>query len=119
MDESRFGLHTVMRCWGLRGHPVIKRCQQRHKGDYVYGAIDILSGEPVSCHLPTVSANAAWQFLRGWVKVSPDAHHVVRWDGAGFHQPPESTEPAWADFANVHPLTLPPYCPELNPTEKV
>ena len=120
MDESRFGLHTVMRrCWGQRGGRVVKRCQQRYEWDYVYGAIDILSGESVFCHLPTVDVNAAWQFLRELVKVAPDAHHVVLWDGAGFHQPPASAEPAWADLANVHPLTLPPYCPELNPTEKI
>ena len=53
------------------------------------------------------------------VKVALDAHHVVLWDGAGFHQPPASAEPEWADLANLHPFTLPPYCMELNPTEMI
>lgn len=120
MDESRFGLHTVARrCWSLRGERVVKRCQQRYEWDYVYGAVDILGGEPVFCHLPTVSVEAVWMFLRELVKVDPEAHHVVLWDGAGFHQPPEDCGPDWADLAKVHVLRLPPYCPELNPTEKI
>jgi len=124
MDESRFGLHSVTRhCWGLRGHRVVKPFQQRFEWEYLYGAVDILSGEPVFCHLPTVSCEAVWVFQRELVKTAPDAHHVILWDGAGFHQPAptgkqESGED-WTDLAKVHVLQLPPYCPELNPVEKI
>ena len=120
MDESRFGLHTVVRrCWGLKGKRVVKPVQQRYEWDYVYGAVDIMTGEPVFCHLPTVSCEAAGQFLGELVKLEPEAHHVVLWDGAGFHQAPDSQNPAWANLARVHVLKLPPYCPELNPVEKI
>jgi transposase len=120
MDESRFGLHTMVRhCWGLRGARVVRPCQQKFDWDYVYGAISVLDGEPVFCHLPTVTCEAVWEFLRQIVQTQPEAHHVILWDGAGFHQPPPPDDPAWADLARVHPLKLPPYCPELNPTEKI
>ena len=120
MNESRFGLHTIVRhCWGLRGRRVVRPFQQKFDWDYVYGAISVLDGEPVFCHLPTVSCEASWEFLRQIMQTQPGAHHVVLWDGAGFHQPPPRDDPAWADLARVHTLKLPPYCPELNPTEKI
>ena len=120
MDESRFGLHTVVRrCWGLRGNRVVKPFQQRFDWEYLYGAVDILTGEPVFCHLPTVSCEAVWQFLGELVKTDPAAHHVVLWDGAGFHQPPDHNDPEWAQLRQVQAVKLPPYCPELNPTEKI
>ena len=115
MDEARFGPRTaVRRCWGLRGTRVVKPAQQRFEWEYVYGAVDVLTGEPVFCHMPAVSAQATGGFLREIVKTDPEAHHVVLWDGAGFHRPPDS-----AGLAKVHTLKLPPYCPELNPVEKV
>lgn len=95
---------------------VVKPVQQRYEWDYVYGAVDIVTGEPVFCHLPTVSQEATGKFLGELVKVDPEAHHVVLWDGAGFHQAPERDQ---ADLDRVHVLRLPPYCPELNPVEKV
>ena len=119
MDEARFGLHTIVRhCWGLRGERVVRPFQQKFDWDYVYGAISVLDGEPVFCHLPTVTCEAVWEFLRQLVQTQPDAHHVVLWDGAGFHQPPPA-DPEWADLARMHTIKLPPYCPELNPTEKI
>jgi transposase len=120
MDESRFGLHTIVRhCWGLRGRRIVRPFQQKFDWDYVYGAISILDGEPVFCHLPTVSCEAVWEFLRQIVQTQPGAHHVVLWDGAGFHQPPPRDDPEWSGLSRVHTLKLPPYSPELNPTEKI
>jgi transposase len=119
MDESRFGLHTIVRhCWGLKGHRVVHPFQQRFEWEYIYGAINVLTGEPVLCFLPTVTKETTWEFLRQVVKTAPEDHHVILWDGAGFHQEvPGTTE--WADLKKVHVLKLPPYCPELNPTEKL
>jgi transposase len=108
MDESRFGLHSVVRrCWGLRSVRVVKPVTQKYEWDYLYGAIDVLNGEPV------------WEFLRQLVATQPEAYHVVLWDGAGFHQPPPAQEDGWQDLAQVRTIKLPPYCPELNPSEKI
>ena len=119
MDEARFGLHTIVRhCWGLRGHRVIKPFQQKYDWDYLCGAINVIEGEPVFAHLPALNAQNLWAYLRQIVRTRPEAHHVILWDGAGFHQPPPQ-EPEWAELSKVHLITLPAYCPELNPTEKI
>ena len=120
LDEARFGLHTVVRhCWGLRGERVVRPFQQRFEWEYLYGAIGVLDGEAVFCHMPTVTCETSWEFLRQIAKTQPDSHHVILWDGAGFHQPPPLSEAGWADLSRVHTVKLPPYCPELNPTEKL
>ena len=46
--------------------------------------------------------------------VAPGAHAVVVLDGAGWHAVKELRRPA-----NVTPLPLPAYSPELNPQERV
>ena len=77
MDESRFGLHTIVRhCWGLRDRRIVRPFQQKFDWDYVYGAISILDGEPVFCHLPTVSCEAVWEFL-------PDRANTARRSSCG------------------------------------
>ncbi|RYD25785.1 MAG: IS630 family transposase [Verrucomicrobiaceae bacterium] len=120
MDESRFGLHTVVRrCWGLPGIRVVKSFQQRFEWEYLYGSINIITGEPVFYHMPEVTCVAVNLFLGEIAAGDPDAHHVVLWDGAGFHQPPDPDDPECPDLTKVHVLKLPPYCPELNPVEKV
>jgi hypothetical protein len=54
-------------------------------------------------HLVEISAN-----------VSPDAIALVVFDGAGWHKSPKLIIPE-----NVVLLKLPPYAPELNPTENI
>ena len=78
-----------------------------------------MTGEPVSCHLPSVSCEAVWQCPSELVKTGPSAHHVVLWDGAGFHQPPDKNDPQGAERRQMLVPKLPPYGPELNPTEKI
>lgn len=46
--------------------------------------------------------------------VEPRAHAVLVLDGAGWH-----TSPALRVPANISLVCLPPYAPELNPTENV
>lgn len=48
-------------------------------------------------------------------QVAPDAHAVVIMDGAGWHQTGRELRVP----ANITPLRLPPYAPELNPVENV
>ena len=41
------------------------------------------------------------------------------WDGAEFHQSPPAGEEEWASLAKIPVCKRPPYCPEVNPTEKI
>jgi len=65
--------------------------------------------------LPEVSLEMSGLFLNHLAVSDPEAEHVVIWDQAGFHSKPE-----WhAVPARVHLVSLPPYSPELNPTEAI
>jgi transposase len=115
-DEGRYGLHSVMRrCWGLRGHRIIKPAQKKYQWGYLFGALEVVDGQSVFLFLPTVSLEMTHVFLSHIAQSDPAAQHVVIWDQAGFHpRPGDPTVPS-----NVHLLPLPPYCPELNPVERL
>jgi transposase len=115
-DEARYGLHTVRRrCWGLRGVRVVKPVHQKYEWGYVYGALDVVSGEAEFCFLPSVSLELTCRFLEQIVAADPEAEHVIIWDQAGFHH----TDGDLRLPERIHLLPLPPYSPELNPTEKL
>jgi transposase len=120
MDESRFGLHSIVRrCWATKGVRVVKPFQQRFEWEYLYGALNLTTGAAVPCFLPTVSKEATWVYLQELVKTRPEAHHVILWDGAGFHQLPTGQDKEqWPQLEQVHVIKLPAYSPELNPVEK-
>lgn len=115
-DEARYGLHDrLRRCWSLRGQRTVKRMQMDYEWGYAYGAVDVVSGESEFLLLPSVNLGFSLMFLRQIAGRDPEAHHVVIWDNAGFHQRPgDGTLPA-----NVRLLPLPAYSPELNPVEKL
>ena len=115
-DEARYGLHTVRRrCWGLRGVRVVKPVQQKYEWGYVYGALDVVAGDAEFCFLPSVSLELTHIFLKQIADADPEAEHVIIWDQAGFHH--AEGDPRLPE--RIHLLPLPPYIPELNPTEKL
>lgn len=115
-DEHRYGLIShIRRCWTLRGHRVKVPFQMKYKWGYVSGAFEINTGKAVFMYLPTVSLPISQIFLEEIVATDPDAIHIVMWDQAGFHQKPAASEVP----SQVRLLPLPPYCPELNPMEKL
>jgi transposase len=115
-DEARYGLHTVRRrCWGLRGVRVVKPVQQKYEWGYVYGALDVVAGDAEFCFLPSVSLELTHIFLKQIADADPEAEHVIIWDQAGFHH--AEGDPRLPE--RIHLLPLPPYSPELNPTEKL
>ena len=65
--------------------------------------------------LPEVSLERSGLFLNHLAASDPAAEHIVIWDQAGFHPKPE----LHAVPARVHLVSLPPYSPELNPTEAI
>ena len=102
----------------------------RHQAVYLFGAVCPVGwlpgatsgGRPgaptdagVALALPTVSAAAMQAMLDELGQaVAPGAHAVVLMDRAGWHVAKELEVPA-----NLTPLFLPPYSPELNAIERV
>jgi transposase len=116
-DEHRYGLIPVVRkCWTLRGVRPTVPYRTRYEWGYLYSALEV-DGENAAeflC-LPEVSLEMSGLFLQHLAASDPEAEHVVIWDQAGFHPKPElHTVPE-----RIHLVPLPPYSPELNPTEAI
>lgn len=87
----------------------------RHQAVYLFGAVCPARDAGVALVLPTVSAAAMQAMLDALSQaVSPSAHAAVLMDRAGWHIAREIAVPA-----NLTPLFLPPYSPELNAIERV
>jgi hypothetical protein len=115
-DEARYGLHDrLRRCWGLRGIRTVKPRQQDYEWGYAFGALDVLGGESEFLVMPSVDLDISRMFVSRIAARDPDAHHVILWDNAGFHQRPG--DPSLPP--NVHVLPFPAYSPELPPVERL
>jgi len=115
-DEMRYGLHPLTRkMWSLRGIRAIAPSRRRYKNGYLYGALEV--GGEGSEFLFTPNLNKEWDmcFLSQISQSDPDSVHIVIGDGAGFHHKTEDESLP----SNLHIITLPAYCPELNPVEKL
>lgn len=116
-DEMRFGLKPVTRrVWTLRGREAVVPVKPAYEYGYTYGALEVCGkGDAVFMHSPTVCKDASLQFLLEVSASDPAAHHIVIWDGAGFHQ--RAGDPELPE--NLTLITLPAYSPELNPIERL
>jgi putative transposase len=87
----------------------------RHQAVYLFGAVCPERDAGVALVLPTVSA-AAMQATLDEIgqAVAPNAHALVVMDRAGWHIAKNLAVPA-----NLTPIFLPPYSPELNAIERV
>ena len=116
MDEARFGLHTEMRrLWARKGcRPVVKR-QIKYEWDYLYGSVDLISGQAHFCQIPGVNQQWDQRYLEDLAGTEPEAIHVVIRDQAGFHL--KDGDPRLPQSIRI--IDLPPYSPELNPCEQL
>ena len=115
-DEMRYGLHPLTRkMWCRRGVRAVAPSKRRYQNGYLYGALEV-DGSGAE-FLFTPSLNKQWDlgFLNQLSESNPEATHVVIGDGAGFHH--KGTDKQLPQ--NIRIITLPAYCPELNPAEKL
>lgn len=118
MDEHRVGLQPILRrVWAPRGRRPVATVRPRYEWLYVYAFVRPATGETYWLLLPTVSGaafnRALDEFARG-VGAGPGKRVALVLDGAGWHGGEAVTLPA-----GVHPVTLPPYSPELQPAERL
>jgi transposase len=81
---------------------------------YVYGAVEPTTGERFFLELPYLNAEGFQIFLSTFATAFPDSLNLLLLDNSGAHTAQRLTFPA-----NVRLVFLPPYCPELNPIERV
>lgn len=116
MDEARFGQQgTLTRQWARRGSRPTAVRQTRYEWVYLYAAVEPASGESVALLAPNVDTGTFNVFLKMLSKeLRPLEHAVLVMDQAGWHKAKGVKMPD-----NVTGLLLPPYSPELNPTENL
>jgi transposase len=114
-DESRFGFLTVRRR-RLTAHGVqpVGAVQHVFAWFYVDGAVEPTTGERFFLELPDLNAESFQLFADAFAAAFPDSLNLLLLDNSGAHTARQLTLPA-----NVRLVFLPPYCPELNPIERV
>lgn len=117
-DEMRYGLHPLLRkMWSLVGTRVVAPVHRRYEWSYLFGAIEIESGESEFLFTEGVNKEFDLAFLEQIARSDEACEHVVIGDGAGFHH--KANQSAEALPKNIKVITLPAYSPELNPVEKL
>ncbi len=115
-DESRVGLLTIRRRRLTAGsiHPV-GPIQHVFEWFYIYyGAVAPVTGERFSLELPDLNADTFQLFGDAFGHAFPDSLNIFLLDNSGAHT---DQRLCWPE--NVCCVWLPPYCPELNPIERV
>lgn len=111
----RYGLiSNFRRSWSKAGERTIIDSQQSFENRYLFSAISPLSGK--SFHLSGIDgfdSEAAHVFLLELKKQHPDRLVILVWDNAPCHKPKIHRQ-----IPGLILLFLPPYSPELNPTER-
>lgn len=114
-DERRFGLLTVRRrrltAYGIQP---VGPVQHVFEWFYVDGAVAPTTGERFFLELPYLNADMFQIFLDAFAQAFPDSLNILLLDNSGAHK---AQRLHWPD--NSRCLWLPPYCPELNPIERV
>ena len=115
-DEARFGQQgTLTHVWAEKGSRPTAVKQTEYEWCYLFGAVNTLTGKSSAMLAPTVNTdymNAHLRFISE--QVEPGRHVVLVLDQAGWHVAKALRVPD-----NVTLLHLPPYSPELNPTERL
>lgn len=115
-DEARIGQQgTLTSVWALRGSRPTAVKQSEYEWLYLWAAVNPVTGESCAIITPTVSTTLMNEHLKLiGAQVGPKRHVVLVLDRAGWHVAKALEVPP-----NITLLHLPPYAPELNPTERV
>jgi transposase len=114
-DESRFGLLTIRRRrLTARGVQPVGAVQHVFEWFYVYGAVEPTTGDRFFLELPYLNAEMFQRFVDAFAQAFPDSLNLLLLDNSGAHTAQRLILPT-----NVRLVFLPPYCPELNPIERV
>jgi class 3 adenylate cyclase len=114
-DESRFGLLTIHRQrLTTRGVQPIGTVQHVFEWLSIYGAVGHTTGDRFFVELPDLNAEMFQLFVDAFAQAFRDSLNLLVLDNSGALTAQRRTLPE-----NVRLVCLPPYCPELNPMERV
>lgn len=114
-DESRFGLKTIIgRLITACGVKPIGQWQWLFKAFWLYGAVEPVSGDSFFLQFSHVDTACFQRFLDDFSQAYPDTLNILQVDNGRFHTSKDLVVPE-----NIILLFQPPYCPELNPIERL
>lgn len=114
-DESRFGLKTLIgRLITACGIKPIGQWQWLFKAFWLYGAVEPATGEAFFLQFSHVDTQCYQRFLDDFSKAYPGTLNILQVDNGRFHTSNDLIVPE-----NLILLFQPPYCPELNPIERL
>ena len=116
MDEARLGQQgTLTRVWAKTGSRPAAVKQAKYEWVYLYAAVEPATGESAALVAPNVNTGTMNAFLKILdAERKPGQHFVLIMDQAGWHKSKGLKLPD-----GITALLLPPYSPELNPTENL
>lgn len=114
-DESRFGLKThIGKCLTAKGVKPIIRYQHAFKNTYLYGSFSPIDGDSFVYEIEGTTSEIFYRYLLELSEHRPNELKIIVIDNAGFHSLNNFKLPD-----NIILLRIPPYSPELNPSEKI
>ncbi len=114
-DESRFGLMTHMgKCLTAKGIKPIVKYQHAFKNTYLYGSFSPINGDAFVYEIEGTTSEIFHKYLVEFSKYKPRELKIIIIDNAGFHSLKQYKIPN-----NIKLIRIPPYSPELNPSEKI
>ena len=114
-DESRFGLKTLIaRLISACGVKPIGQWQWLFQAFWLYGAVEPLTGEHWFWHFSQLDPDCDQRFLNDFAAHYAESLNILQVENGRFHKAQRLRVPE-----NVILLFHPPYCPQLNPIERV
>ena len=115
-DEARFGLHEgitrrFITAPGIKPHQLVL---PRYEYFWMFGAAEPATGESFFLEMPALDSPCFQVYVNEFSRAYPESTNVLVIDGAPAHIAHSLVIPD-----NVVLFRLPPYCPELNPMERV
>ncbi len=113
-DESRFGTKTKTGLgWFKKGSRTEVKVKLGFKNFYLYSSANPTSGKHFTLLMPNVDTTCMNVYLKELSKEIKEDFILIM-DGAGWHKSKNLIIPK-----NIEIILLPPYCPELNPVERL
>jgi len=114
-DESRFGLMThIGKCLTAKGIKPIVKYQHAFKSTYLFGSFSPINGDSFIWEINGVDTLVFEAYLKAFSSYKPNELKIIIIDNAGFHSTTNMQIPD-----NIKLINIPPYSPELNPSEKI
>ena len=104
----------IGRCLTAKGVKPVVKYQHAFKNTYLYGSFSPINGDSFVYEIEGTTSEIFYKYLLEFSKYKPKELKLVIIDNAGFHSLKQFDIPV-----NIRLIRIPPYTPELNPSEKI